>query len=280
MPSNITKITLQTTPLHFNPFSGFQIAKLRNEHSLFDDPDAIRVDCTAGPVSAAGTSVVAFTKAANAGDTIYLSYFTNEISSVRLTDPPPAGVTMFATDNLSGCKFFVDRITGSNDLIAYHANARALSPPSNHGAVDPALESPAATTELDRLHTAAAHDWTQAPHALALVAGGNVDKPHYNLGARAATQHKAAMHRRRVPQPNDPVDPLRLNRPEYAGGTVIFGFYTTAWKFYYQSWGAVEYRRPKRAPKGWFGHRDVPPAHMRLVGYGRIYPLPATNDIL
>lgn len=278
MASNISKITLQTTPLHFGNFGGFQIAKLRNEHSLFDNPQVLRVDCTAAPLSAYGTAGVTFTKAGN-GDTIYLSYFTNEISSVRLSDPPPAGVTMFTTDNLSGCKFFVDRVTGSNDVIVYHANSRALSPPSNHGAVNPTLELPACTVELDRLHTAAAADWTQAPHNLALAAGGEVDKPHYNLGATAAVNHKFAMGRRRLPQPNDPVDPLRLNRPEYAGGTVIFGFYTNAWKFYYQSWGAVEYRRPKKAPKGWFGNRDVAAAVMRLVGYGRIYPLPATNNI-
>jgi hypothetical protein len=277
MPSNISKVTLQTTPLHFSTFSGFNVAKTRGEHSLFNNAGALRVDCTAGPVAANGVSVVTFAKNAAAGDTIYLSYFANEIASVRLTDPPPAGVTMFTTDNLSGCKFFVDTINGSNDVIVYHANARAQSPPSNHGAVNPVLELPGCTLELNRLHTAAMVDWALAP---TLVAGGEVDKPHYNLGARALTQHKHAMGRTRVPQPNDPVDPLRRNRPEYAGGTVIFGFYTNRWKFYYQSWGAVEYRRPKLAPKGWGGHRDVAANQFRLVGYGRIFPLPATNNIL
>lgn len=277
MPSNISKLTLQTTPLHFVAFSGFNVVKLRNEHSLFNNAGALRVDCTAGPVGPPGTSVVTFTKSAAAGDTIYLSYFANEISSVRLTDPPPPGVTMFTTDNLSGCKFFVDRIVGSNDVIVYHANVRAMSPPSNHGAVNPVLETPAATLELNRLHTAAMVDWALAPM---LMAGGEVDKPHYNLGARAMTQHKHATGRTRVPQLNDVVDPLRRDRPEYAGGTVIFGFYTNAWKFYYQSWGAVEYRRPKRAPKGWGGSRDVAAANFRLVGYGRIYPLPTTNNIV
>ena len=279
MASNITKAMLKTTPLYFNLFSGFTVAKLRGEHSLFDNPGALRVDCTAAPAGGAGTRLVSFAKTGG-GDTIYLSYFNNEIASVRLTDPPPAGVTMFTTDNLSGCKFFVDTVNGSNDVVVYHANARAHSPPSNHGAVNPTLESGTCTTELNRLHTAARADWGLAPHALVLAAGGVVDKPTYNQGATAAVNHKYNMGRTRVPQPNDPVDPLRQNRPEWAGGTVIFGFYAGGWRFYYQSWGAVEYRRPKLAPKGWFGHRDVPPATMRLVGYGRIYPTPATNHIL
>jgi hypothetical protein len=278
MPSNITKVTLQTTPLLFGNYGGLQLAKLRGEHTLYGNPDAVRVDCTAAAVGPNGLASVNF--AAGGGDTIYLSYFTNQISSVRLTDPPPAGVSLFTTDNLSGCKFFVDQVAGSNDVIVYHANTRALSPPSNHGAVDPTLETPAATLELNRLHTAAAGDWALAPHNLALAAGGSVDKPHYQLGARAKVQHKAAMGRRRVPQANEPVDPQRLDRPEYAGGTVIFGFYTTRWKFYYQSWGAVDYRRPALSPKGWFGNRNERAVNMRLVGYGRIYPLPATDNVI
>ena len=77
---------------------------------------------------------------------------------------------MFTTDNLSGCKFFVDRITGSNDLIVYHANARTLSPPANQGAAFPRLETPGATTHLNNLHTNAANDWAAHPHLLAASA--------------------------------------------------------------------------------------------------------------
>ena len=35
---------------------------------------------------------------------------------------------------------------------------------------------------------------------------------------------------------------LVLN-PEFWGGCSIFGFYNAGWRFYYQTWGAVEYER-------------------------------------
>ncbi len=279
MPSNITLAMLQNTPLLFANYGGVQLAKLRGEHTLYGNPTAIRVNCTAAATGTNGVSSVTFA-AGGGGDTIYLSYFTNEISSVRLTDPPPAGVTLFTTDNLSGCKFFVDRITGSNDLLVYHANARALSPPSNQGATQPTLETVAATAELNRLHTAAQGDWTGANVGMILAAGGSVDKPHYQMGPGGKVQHKRAMGRTRIPNAAEAPDPYRRDEREWFGGTVIFGFYNAGWQFHYQSWGAVEYRRPGKAPKGWFGNRNVQAASMRLAGRGQIYPLPATNVVI
>lgn len=273
MPSNISSQTIKTTPMLFAGFSGFHDTKLRNEHTLFANPDAVRVNCLATPAGANGVSTVSFTKAAGAGDTIYLSYFPNEISSVRLTNPPPAGVTLFTTDNLSGCKFFVDRVTGSQDLIVYHSNARACSPPANRGAAYPRFETPTAATTLDGLHTRAVADWTGAPHALALANAGEVGKPTYNSGAELIVRRKDQQGRKRIPVAAEQADPQRVNKPEFIGGTVIFGFFGGAqWKFYYQTWGAVEYARPMSAPKRLLKGRDVMATNYRLVGYGQIFP--------
>lgn len=61
------------------------------------------------------------------GNAVYLKYFDEEITSVRLPYPAPAGLVFF-TDNMSGCKFYVDSINGSNDLIVYHANTHQHNP--------------------------------------------------------------------------------------------------------------------------------------------------------
>ena len=113
----ITRDTMAHTPYLFSNFSGFQAPKV-GTHTRFAAA-AVRTTYVTAPQNS-GLELTTFTKDP-AGDTIYLSYFTNEISSVRLPNPPPAGVTTFTTDNLSGCKVFVDTIAGSNDVIVYHA---------------------------------------------------------------------------------------------------------------------------------------------------------------
>ncbi|MGA9391788.1 MAG: hypothetical protein WBV69_15230, partial [Candidatus Sulfotelmatobacter sp.] len=37
--------------------------------------------------------------------------------------------------------------------------------------------------------------------------------------------------------------------PSFLGGTVVFGFYVigSGWEIYYQTWGDIEYKRPKTA---------------------------------
>ena len=56
------------------------------------------------------------------GDSIYLPFFADGISSVRLSFPPPAGVDFFYAENLSGYKFFVDRVCITNEVAVYDAN--------------------------------------------------------------------------------------------------------------------------------------------------------------
>ncbi|MSP26933.1 MAG: hypothetical protein EXR80_00365 [Methylococcales bacterium] len=61
------------------------------------------------------------------GDVIYLKYFDEMITSVRLPCPATPGVDLFVTETLTGCKFFVDTIANSNDLMVYHANTHQFS---------------------------------------------------------------------------------------------------------------------------------------------------------
>ena len=249
-------------------------------HTIFD-ADHVRVTMSAGAPSANGTCVVTINKDDN-GDTVYLSYFANEISSVVLTNPPIAGVTKFTTDNLSGCKVFVDRIGATNDLILYHANARAQSPPANQGAAYPTLQTVNAANTLDNLHTTAQGDYAGAPHNYAaLPTVGSIDKPTYNLQAGVLVDRKANQGRYRIPNSAELPDPNRVNRPEFTGGTVVWGFYANnRWEILYQTWGAVEYRRPKTAvgPILKWG-RNERANEFKMVQFGRIYPNPYNSPV-
>lgn len=266
----ITPLTVANTPFHFLAFSGFNVPKA-GAHSQFDATN-VRADLVA-TAGNNGPDTVAITKNV-VGRTIYLSYFTNEISSVRLPNPPPAGVNMVTTDNLSGCKIFLDRITGSNDVIFYHANAKMHAPPSNHGAVHPATESGAATAHLDNLHAAAQLQYQTA--GVPAVSSNSLAKPFYNHNAHAAVQRKIGQGRVRIPNPVEAPDPARLNSPEFIGGTVVFGFWIPPgagpgrWDFYYQTWGDIEYRRPGKAPKGWIKGRNSPAGDYRVIQHGQI----------
>jgi hypothetical protein len=64
------------------------------------------------------------------GSAYYLPYDDDTITSVRLPNPPPADVDFFLTANMSGCKLFIDTITGSPDLMVYHANTHMHGSPS------------------------------------------------------------------------------------------------------------------------------------------------------
>jgi hypothetical protein len=281
MPDPVTKTLFEHYPLLFTNFSGFLGNKTGN-HTIFD-PTLVRVTMVVGAPLNSGLRPVTITKNAATGDTIYLTYFADEITSVRLSNPPIAGVSKFTTDNLSGCKVFVDKIGATNDLILYHANAKAQSPPSNWGGVRPSYETPAAAQTLDALHANAVLGYAGAPHHLApLVPVGSVNKPLYNQNANNLTQRKKDQGRLRAPQLNELPDPNRVDAPEFVGGTVVFGFYVigSGWEIYYQTWGDIEYKRPKTAVHA---KRTMGPEHRaqdyKLVQFGRIYPFPFTRNL-
>src|SRR5258708_33728215 len=110
-------------------------------------------------------------------------------TSVRLPNPPAGGVDFFLTANMSGCKLFIDTITGSADLMVYHANTHQHGSPAHNSPVN--FQNPLADTELNRLHTMAIADYANlpAPNNLALVNVATLSKPtYYGNGALAAVR--------------------------------------------------------------------------------------------
>ncbi len=83
--------------------------------------DRARVDLALETDQATRGTKIKATKNDN-GKAVFLPFKENMITSVRL-EPPSERMNLFYTANMSGCKFFVDRILdGSNHLIIYHTN--------------------------------------------------------------------------------------------------------------------------------------------------------------
>jgi hypothetical protein len=75
-----------------------------------------------------------------AGDTIFLPFGQNEVHSVYLDTAAillAGGITGFMTPNLSGCRIYIDKVVGTNNLVIYHANAVATGPYIKPGQVAP-----------------------------------------------------------------------------------------------------------------------------------------------
>ena len=283
------------------------VAATRGEHKIYTPaPPALpntapRINVTWTP-DGTNPRVKVFAGAGNAvGSAYYLPYDTDKITSLRLPDPPPPGVDFFLTANMSGCRFFVDTIAGSADVMVYHANARNTSPAPPHSPAD--FQDPLASAELNRLHAAAQGDYALAPYNLVLHNVASLAKAtYYGIGALAETR-KANAHRRpwvpastpgrtlRVPGPPDPVTGQQTTvnvAPEFWGGCSVFGFYNGGWEFYYQTWGGVEYDRPTGAgvvAKALFtghwkflhklrtegGHRGVSNRYNKVVEHAQFY---------
>ncbi len=245
----ITRNSIKTHPYQIGaPVPVAFVQVLRGEHEILTPtPPALpntapRIDCTWTP-DANNPQMLILTAAANAaGDTYYLPYDNNKISSLRLPDPPPAGVSQFLTANMSGCKFYIDTIGGSADLMVYHANARATAPMPDHSPVD--SQTLGALNELTRLHTAAQGDYAAAPYNLVLNNVESLEKSEYYGAGALAEQRKTASRTLLMPGLVHGHPVTMVLNPEFWGGCSIFGFYNAGWRFYYQTWGAVEYDRP------------------------------------
>jgi hypothetical protein len=166
----------------------------------------------------------------NPGDAVYLKFFQNEITSIRL--PGAAGpLTLFFTDNLSGCKFYVDTIALSNDLIVYHANTTAHGPALGANAD---FQDPAADAILDALHLAAQGDYIA--QGVAVVNAASCDKPTY-FGSGGNEERRKALQGRTAQ--------IGAGGPQFLGLCSIFGFPVgPTWQFWYQTCGDISYKRP------------------------------------
>ncbi|MCP5159547.1 MAG: hypothetical protein H6974_05155 [Gammaproteobacteria bacterium] len=169
----------------------------------------------------------------NNGDAYFLKYFDDEITSIRLPCPAPGGVLLFVTDNMSGCKFYVDTINGSPDLIVYHANTH------QHTAgpiADADFQQPAAAIVLDGLHAAAQGDYA----GLVLNNVAQCAMPTYFQNAGQAERRKRQQGRL-----SSGHNPLPGAGPKFMGGCTIVGFpHAGTWQFWYQTWGDLNYLRP------------------------------------
>jgi hypothetical protein len=217
---------------------------IRNEHYMYTTAGA-RINAAWVP-DAQNPAVKHFQGTANAaGMTFYLPYEDDKITSVRLPVPPPAGADFFLTANMSGCKFFVDAIIGSNDLMVYHANTHQHAAPAHNSPLN--FQSPQADGVLNTLHANARNDYAglPAPNNLALVNVASLAKPVYYGGGALAEQRKANQGRTLTIGGHGP---QQVVTPEFVGGCSVMGFYTAGtWRFYYQTWGDVEYDRPTGA---------------------------------
>lgn len=235
--------SLATTPYNIGaPQVLVDVAPLRGEHKIYTTTNA-RINDVWTPNNL-GPQMRDFAGTVNAGgNTIYLPYNDNHITSVRLPVPPPGGVNFFLTANMSGCRFFVDTINGSNDLMVYHANTHQHAAPAHNVAAN--FQDPNATIVLNTLHHLAQGDY--APLVLHNVA--DLAKPAYYQQAALLEQQKANRGRRLVFNTGTAVAPnIQQFTPEFNGGCSVMGFFTAgAWHFYYQTWGDVEYDRPTGA---------------------------------
>ena len=268
---------------------------LRNEHYLYRDAQQARISAAWMPD--ADNPVLHHLQGAQdaSGNALYLPYELGKISSVRLPIPPPAGVDWFLTANMSGCKFFIDQLIGSQDLVVYHANTTQYSSPPHSPAN---FQDPQAIAALDQLHANARADYAAAPDKLALVSVASLAKgDYYGVGAlaeqRKADQGRSLQTVVKVGKgPDDlPVFANKEERPEFSGGCSIMGFYSArAWTFYYQTFGTTTYDRPmgpqviaqKLVTGHWHyvhkarvegqGHKKTPYKYYEVVEYAQFYP--------
>jgi hypothetical protein len=147
---------------------------------------------------------------------------------------------------MSGCKFFVDAILGSTDLMVYHANTHQHAALPHNSPVN--FQSPQADGVLNTLHANARNDYAglPAPNNLNLINVASLPKPVYDGGGALKEQRKANQGRTlTIPGGGGPA---QVVAPEFVGGRSVMGFYTAgAWRFYYQTWGDVDYDRPTGA---------------------------------
>jgi len=206
---------------------------MRAEHRMYRTTDC-RCNITL-PQDTNGRIKIQGTKSVG-GNAICLPYDNDHISSVRLPYPAALlGIDFFYTANMSGCKFFVDSIAGSRDVIVYHANSR---PPGSGLNQLPDFQAAAVTNALDVLHANARNDYAH----LTLRDKTSLAKPEYNREAAHLMMRKRARVQER--QGKVKMD-IKKRDIDFTGGTTIVGYPGSAgWRFYYQTWGYITYTRP------------------------------------
>ena len=167
------------------------------------------------------------------GDTIFLKFNPNEVHSVYLPTAAlaAAGVTGFITPNLSGCRIYIDKVVGTNDLVIYHANALAAG--AFPGPPDPLKmdkETAARAQALDTQYRNSRAYWTAATPtrpALNLTQVDALGATTYYTSAVRAVQNGQA--------------PGRTNVDFWGGTSVVGELMAGVWQIWWQTYGDITY---------------------------------------
>jgi hypothetical protein len=170
------------------------------------------------------------------GEAVFLPWEEDHILSIRLEPPSQygRGVQFFYTNNMHGCKFFVDTIRNSKDVIVYHANAKKEDPGGLGREANSQL--PACVNRLAEMHRSARNEYGNIGLKNIIAFG----KQDYFKGANPLVNLRKV---RKLPIG------IRKREVTWNGRSFICGYPSgDKWKFYYQTFGDVTYERP--TPKG------------------------------
>lgn len=172
------------------------------------------------------------------GNAIYLPFREDAICSVEM-EPPGNGVDFFFTANMSGCRFLVDEIRGSKNIMVSHANKKGGGRGTWEERV-PSWQDPEVQRNLVALHQEARRD-----HGIAKLTNRiTFSKGDYLKCADPLVAIKKQRVRARKEKRN-----LGIRNREFVfeGWTVIFGYpHGSEWRFYYQTVGRSFYTRPDK----------------------------------
>ncbi len=196
------------------------------------DWNAARVTTATSPSTAGRTKVTLTLNPA--GDTIFLPFQQNEVHSVYLATAAilaaGGGVTGFLTPNLSGCRIYIDKVVGTNDLVIYHANALASGPyPGPYNPLNLDKETGIRVGALDTQYRNSKAYWTApAPGpALNLTNVSGLGATTYYTSAVKKVQSEQAAGRTSV---------------DFWGGTSVVGqLMGGVWQIWWQTYGDSTY---------------------------------------
>jgi len=207
------------------------------------DGNAARVTVTTSPTTAGRTHL---TLALNpAGDTIFLPFQADQVHSVYIDMAAIAAaghgpVTGFLTTNLSGCRIYIDKVVGTNNLVIYHTNAVAIGPYIKPGQVAPLnppdpldmdKETPARLQALDAQYTTSKAYWAgAAPAGRALNLTGAP-------GLGAMTYYTSAVSKVKTEQ----AVPGRTAVQFWGGVSVVGELIGGVWQIWWQIYGDCTY---------------------------------------
>ncbi|MFL5698282.1 MAG: hypothetical protein ACJ797_14425 [Ktedonobacteraceae bacterium] len=227
----IAVATLANTPYEI---AGPTPAQVYNAPPIFAyDWNAARVTTATGPSNPSlGRTKVTLTLNAG-GDTIFLPFQADQVHSVYLPTAAiaAAGVTGFLTPNLSGCRIYIDKVVGTNELVIYHANALASGAyPGPYNPLNLDKETGIRTQALDTQYRNSKAYWTAATPTRAALNLTQVD------GLGATTYYTSAVRAVQAGQ-----NAGRTSVDFYGGTSVVGQLVAGAWQIWWQTYGDITY---------------------------------------